>query len=197
MTDPNPSDVGARDDSAEATSNDRHPEPANTGVMQSAEPPKRSKVGFIMVAVVIIAGAGWILFELQRDWFEAQFKAINAPELVSVSGKLTYNGRPVDSGFVETRLIRANGKELLGGLGKINEDGSFKLLTDIDGKLEDGIVAGKHKMVVKSSKIEPGQLAATWLVPLDYVEFSTTPIEFETTVDRGQMNLEFDLKDSE
>lgn len=159
-------------------------------------PPRKFNWGVVIVGLAIVGMTGWIVFELNREWFEAQFKAMSQQELVPVMGKLTYEGKPVAGGFVETRLIGEDGKMRLGGLSKIEEDGSFNLLTDVEGKLETGVLSGTHKMVVRWSETGPGQLAPTWLVPTRYIDFASTPIEFEATGNEP-INLTLNLEDSD
>ncbi|MDA1014035.1 MAG: hypothetical protein O3A00_06230 [Planctomycetota bacterium] len=176
--------------------NEHHQPEPQPSVSSEPRPARKVHWGVIVVGLAIVGMTGWIIFELNRGWIEEQFQAMSKQELVPVAGKLSFDGKPVADGFVETRLIGKDGKMTLGGLSKIEEDGSFNLVTDIEGKLEIGVYSGTHKMVVRWSETGPGQLAPTWLVPARYIDFASTPIEFEAT-GTDQINLKLNLEKSD
>jgi hypothetical protein len=67
------------------------------------------------------------------------------PAVAPVSGKVTYNGQPVNGGVVQFTPISSGGKGPVGkpATGNVGADGTFKLSSYGDG---DGAVVGKHKV---------------------------------------------------
>ena len=129
------------------------------------------------------------------------------PKLVKVSGKVTYNGKPVTKGLVS--FVPASGPGTQTGqaaTGEIGADGSYTLTTFDNG---DGAVLGEHKVLVQSQEEDPaikgrgmpipdarGQVnikPPKFLVPEKYATAENTPLRI--TVEEGRKAYDIELKD--
>jgi hypothetical protein len=121
------------------------------------------------------------------------------PPLGRVSGKVTYNGKPVTAGSVI--FTPANGGS--GGhvaTGHIESDGSYTLTTFDTG---DGAVLGQHVVTVESREKLDGppmdkQGRITYVppkmtVPSKYTNPEKTPLRY--TVEAGGKTIDLELKD--
>jgi hypothetical protein len=122
------------------------------------------------------------------------------PETAPVSGRVTYQGRPVPSGRIafqpeEGRLA----------IGAIDSDGHFSLTTFKPG---DGALLGKHRVTIEATRLSGGDPlpknrqeelrvgggvppVVEQLVPEKYSRLETTPLKAE--VSRGSNTVNFDL----
>ncbi len=112
-------------------------------------------------------------------------------DLAPVTGKVTYNGKPVDHGMVsfmptgETRGPQA--------AGSIQPDGTFTIKTA--GK--EGAVVGSHKVIVQCRRIVTPEEAKNLvigelLIPKQYAQFGATPLKID--VKPGNNELPIELK---
>jgi len=124
----------------------------------------------------------------------------NRPETASVSGKVTYQGKPVTTG----RIVFHPDDGRRPAMAAIEPDGSYKLTT-FDS--EDGAMLGKHRVTIKSTRTVGGPLPddlkmegqaapaelpkLEWLVPEKYSRKETTPLRAE--VKEGENTIDFDL----
>ncbi|MCD4728826.1 MAG: hypothetical protein K8R46_14300 [Pirellulales bacterium] len=122
------------------------------------------------------------------------------PEIASVSGKVTYQGKPIASGRIG--FHPEDGRRP--AMAAIEPDGCYKLTT-FDSK--DGALLGKHRVTIKSTrtvgglpldgfnrdaKAAPASLPKLeWLVPEKYSQKDTTPLTAE--VEEGENTIDFDL----
>jgi hypothetical protein len=107
---------------------------------------------------------------------------------VSVEGKVTVDGSPLDTGNVSFHP-QAEGGEV--GYGEIKSDGAYTLMSD--GK--SGVAPGKYKVVVTAGK--PSNPSDPYSVPVPLVDakfsnLSSTPLEVE--VSAGAAAGQYDLK---
>ena len=125
------------------------------------------------------------------------------PQLGKVHGKVTQDGKPVDSGhIVFTPATGKGGETGQTATGEINSDGTFDLTTFDTG---DGAVLGQHIVTVvipeKGSENlgkpdASGQIDYRMpknLAPKKYEKVDSSPLRF--TVKEGKNDFEIDLKD--
>jgi hypothetical protein len=148
---------------------------------------------------LVLLGAAAFLFGCGGD--------TGKPKLGRVSGKVTYNGKPVTKGTVS--FIPASGPGIATGqsaAGEIGPDGSYQLTTFEGG---DGAVLGEHRVIVQSREDDPalkgggmpipdkqGRLnikPPTYLVPQKYATTESSPLRF--TVKEGSNRYDIELKD--
>jgi len=127
------------------------------------------------------------------------------PETVPVSGKITYDGKPVTEGKIVFHPEQGRSAS-----GQIGPDGSYTLTTFDKG---DGAVLGKHRVTIKSTRVtgpqQPKSFAeevaqgqqkdakpspggqVQWLVPAKYAAKKTTPLTADVT--RDGEPIDFDI----
>lgn len=109
--------------------------------------------------------------------------------LVSVKGKITYNGKPVSSGTVS--FVSDDSATAYGNL---TADGSYELMTEKPG---DGAKPGKYKVIVVAMQDQAGLLpeqrsplpAPT--VPMKYTSLATTDLTAQ--VENKDNTIDFEL----
>jgi hypothetical protein len=129
------------------------------------------------------------------------------PRIATVSGKVTYDGKPLSQGTIMfyPEVGRA-------AVGQIGSDGSYTLTTFQPG---DGALVGPHRVVIHATRVGPGSLVAPknieeelelshkganggkilvagkveWLVPEKYSQLSTT--DLKATVEDRPNTLDF------
>jgi hypothetical protein len=117
----------------------------------------------------------------------------SGPEMASVSGKVTYNGKPVPKGTISFVPVTQGGRN---AVGEIGPDGSYKLQTEQPG---DGAQLGDYKVTVSAHDEEVLQyipktpVKPKLLAPAKYENPNTT--DLKATVKRGSNPYSFDLKD--
>ncbi|MCA9069663.1 MAG: hypothetical protein KDA84_12100 [Planctomycetaceae bacterium] len=135
------------------------------------------------------------------------------PPTKPVSGKVTYNGKPVTGAVVSFHL--QEGESPRNGTGQTNEEGEFEITTFESG---DGAILGKHKVTIVKTEGEIGQSGEVdtsdpgaaydqamrgaaqgkskgkHLVPEKYATVELTPLEYSITEDSDN-NYEIELKD--
>lgn len=118
------------------------------------------------------------------------------PNLVPVSGTVTYEGKPLSQGTISLAPVDPAAK-LQVASGDI-KNGSFTLTTTVSAP---GVMMGKYKALIKSidgntaaAMPAPGQPAAKpkSLIPEKYGDLNKTDLEVE--VKKGMAPLKFDLK---
>lgn len=113
----------------------------------------------------------------------------NTLDLAPVTGKVTYNGQPLDHGSVvfmpsgETRGPQASGA--------IQSDGTFTMKTT--GKA--GAVVGSHKVTVQCRrKVTPEEarnlVVGELLIPKQYTQVNSTPLEINVKPGRNELPIE-------
>ncbi|SIO63004.1 hypothetical protein SAMN05444166_7213 [Singulisphaera sp. GP187] len=114
------------------------------------------------------------------------------PETVPVSGKVTYDGKPVPKGTITFQP--ADGQP---AVGEIQPDGSFQLSTFGE---KDGAVLGVHKIMIISNTADPtmipgsspGYVKPKDIIPKKYNQLQTSGLE--ATVSKDKSAYDFDLK---
>jgi hypothetical protein len=135
--------------------------------------------------------------KVQPFWLFALLVALgcsSSGELTTapVSGKVTYNGKPVPNGTV--MFVPDQGPA---ATGEIAKDGSYRLTTYNDG---DGAVLGNHKISITAlqdtSGALPEQRSGTpkALVPRKYLSHETSGLTAE--VQSGDNVVDFSLTDA-
>jgi hypothetical protein len=126
------------------------------------------------------------------------------PPLGKVSGKVTYNGKPVTGGSVMFTPAAGSGSDTARiATGQIEADGSYTLTTFDTG---DGAVLGQHIVTVESRgdpeamkklNLQPGGIIAYKLpkaaIPEKYLKTDRSPLK--QTVEAGNNKIDLDLKD--
>jgi hypothetical protein len=120
--------------------------------------------------------------------------------LAKVSGKVTYNGKPVTTGSVMfTPLGGAKDASRI-ATGQIESDGSYALTTYDTG---DGAVLGQHAVTVESRgdpeemkklNMKPGGIIAYKLpkaaIPEKYTKTDRSPLKYTVVAGQNTINLE-------
>ena len=125
------------------------------------------------------------------------------PETASVSGRVTYQGKPVAEG----RIVFHPEDGRRPAMAAINSDGSYRLTTF---ESEDGALPGKHRVTIKAVRVvggapvdelskQSGEYVPNnaplptleWLVPEKYSNLNTTTLTAE--VKSGGNVINFDL----
>lgn len=104
------------------------------------------------------------------------------PRIVSVSGQVVIDGKPLQKGFVRFVPDKARAAS-----GEINGDGRFTLTTV---EANDGCVVGTHQVEVISKEF-PSQTQTVWLIPRKYADLATSGLEI--TIERPQTDLKIEL----
>jgi hypothetical protein len=115
------------------------------------------------------------------------------PEMASISGKVTYNGKPVPKGTITFIPVVQGGRNAVGVIGP---DGSYSIQTEKPG---DGALLGDYNVTISAhdeavldyipaKPVEPKLLA-----PAKYENPKST--DLKATVKRGASPINFDLKD--
>jgi hypothetical protein len=117
----------------------------------------------------------------------------SGPEKAKVSGKVTYNGKPVPKGTITFVSTKEGGRN---AVGSIETDGSYRVQTEQPG---DGAILGDYKVTVYAHDeavldyIPPKPVEPKILSPTKYENPNTT--DLKATVQRGSNTINFDLKD--
>ncbi len=127
------------------------------------------------------------------------------PKLGKVTGRVTYNGKPVTGGKI--MFYPESGRM---ALGEIAADGTYSLTTFKPG---DGALVGTHRIAVEATKVGPGSMAAPktfeeelkgvppggkvlvagkveWLVPEKYSRPETSGLTRKVEAGENKIDLE-------
>jgi len=137
--------------------------------------------GLVCVTGLVVAGT---YFDVG-----SQISRLTGPRLVAVTGQITYHGKPVTSGFVQTEY--ANAKRG-GAIGTLDAEGRFSLQTDINGTYHPGAYVGHHKLVVMATSSRGVQVIRH--VPAIYTASATTPLVIDVTSDPQRNDFHFTLE---
>ena len=114
--------------------------------------------------------------------------------MAKVTGKVTYNGKPVSKGTVTfITTVEGGGRN---ATGEIQPDGSYKLQTEAPG---DGAQLGEYKVTIYSHDdvildyTPPKPIPPKILVPEKYEKPGTSGLTKK--VERGSNTINFDLVD--
>jgi hypothetical protein len=128
------------------------------------------------------------------------------PKLGKVTGKVTYNGKPVTGGKI---LFYPESGRM--ALGEIGPDGTYSLTTFKPG---DGALVGSHRITIEATKVGPGSMEppktfeeelkgvapggkvlvagkVEWLVPEKYSRVETSGLTRK--VEPGENKIDLDL----
>jgi len=121
--------------------------------------------------------------------------------LTPVSGKVTYQGKPVTGGSLVFSPIATAGEKEPGksGSADIGSDGSFSVSTNKPG---DGLRPGKYRVIFNSPQLppmelKPGESSATardTRPPAPYMGLAPTPDEVEIKSGGGPLTIELGPK---
>jgi hypothetical protein len=127
----------------------------------------------------------------------------NMPKLGRVHGKVTYKGKPVESGTVTFNPVLGKGGETgQNATGQIAADGTYEMTTFNTG---DGAIVGEHMVAVvvreKGSENQGKPRADSTIdytqpkivTPTKYASVETSPLRF--TVREGDNTFDIELKD--
>ena len=106
------------------------------------------------------------------------------PATYPVEGKVEFYSRPAIGYYVEFSS-QAEETRGINATAEVQNDGTFKLKSMVNGKEKDGAVAGPHKVVVIPPPSGRGP-AKIELVPMRYMDYNTSGLTFE--VKPGQAN---------
>lgn len=148
------------------------PNADSTSAMNATKPPRSGRRWPLIVLVLILVTAGVTVASLGLD----ATADLISPGLIDVRGKVTYNGKPLTDGFVQTYYTR---KGWMGALGEVEKDGTFQLKTNGD----PGVFSGDHRVVVM---LMDNRFPPKHLLPDRYTQPDTTP--FVIHVSRWKSN---------
>jgi hypothetical protein len=105
----------------------------------------------------------------------------NGPEIVSVSGQVLIDGKPLTHGFVQVAP-----KGFRPASGEIGSDGRFTLTTLNKG---DGCLIGTHPVaVIATESIDAG--SQRWHAPMKYQDFTTSGLTVKVTGPTDSLKIE-------
>jgi hypothetical protein len=117
----------------------------------------------------------------------------SGPGMASVSGTVTYEGKPVPKGTITFQPVDSSKGRT--ATGEIGADGSYTVQTEQPG---DGALVGDYRVAISAREEEvldyhpPKPVAPKRLVPQKYENPQTS--ELKATVKPGSNNIPFDLK---
>ena len=150
-----------------------------------------TRVLLIVSPVALVLGAGVLFFGTfdGATWL----KELTYPPLVSGEGQVIYAGQPLALGEIRTRHTNAN---LPGAIGFLDDQGRFKIQTEIKGDRIDGAYVGEHK--VRVTKYGPAQGPfAPLIIPEKYASFATTPLTLVISKSAADNTYTITLEDDE
>ena len=116
----------------------------------------------------------------------------SGPEMASVSGRVTFEGKPVPKGTIAFKPVAPNGRTATGAIGP---DGSYTLQTE---EADDGAQLGEYVVTISAHDeplldYTPAQpVKPKLLVPAQYEDPEKSGLK--KTVVRGSNVFNFDLK---
>jgi hypothetical protein len=116
----------------------------------------------------------------------------SGPEKASVTGRVTYQGKPVPKGTITFMAVDPNGRN---ATGEIGPDGSYTLQTE---EARDGAQLGEYRVTIYAHDepildyTPPTPVKPKLLVPAQYEKPDTSGLT--KTVVRGSNVFDFDLK---
>jgi hypothetical protein len=117
----------------------------------------------------------------------------SGPEMASVSGKVTYNGKPVPKGTVSFVATQADGRN---ASGELDASGNYRLQTEAPG---DGAQLGEYDVALYSHDEEVLDytprvpVKVERLIPEKYEDPKTSTLK--RTVKSGSNTFDFELTD--
>jgi len=117
----------------------------------------------------------------------------SGPGMSQVSGKVTYQGKPVPSGLITFVPAASGGRN---ATGQIGADGTYRLQTENPG---DGALMGDYNVTIFAQDnpvldyIPSKPVPPKYLAPAKYEKPATSGLK--STVQRGSNTFDFDLKD--
>lgn len=133
-----------------------------------------ARVLFTVLVLCGVGAGGWYLL----------IRESKPPALVPYSGRVLYKGAPVAKGGVATEPFD---KDLTGAVGALDPEGRFTLSTNG----QPGAYLGRHKLLVAA--FSEGMPVP--IVPAQYVDMKTTPLEIEIYEQESKNTGEFTLID--
>lgn len=134
--------------------------------------------------------------------FSAAGCGSRGPEVAPVSGRVTFNGRPVTTGQIV--FYPMEGRP---AMGMIDANGDYRLTTFTPG---DGAIVGRHRATIEATRAigatpptnreeevryaaldAAGPRPVEWLVPEEYSRLQTSPLKAEVTP--GSNRVDFTL----
>lgn len=115
------------------------------------------------------------------------------PQMARVTGKVTYEGKPVPKGTITFVATAPDGRNAVGTL---DANGTYRLQTEQPG---DGALLGDYKVTISAHDepvldyIPAKPVAPKLLAPAKYE--SPTSSDLKATVRAGSNSIDFDLKD--
>lgn len=115
----------------------------------------------------------------------------SGPELVAVSGTITYNGQPATQGAVTFQPAPGQPEELQPATGAINPDGTYTM-TSAHG---EGIPPGKYRVAIMSMEsVDLENPVQKWLVPQKYASPETSGLTADLSPSGpSSVTINFDL----
>jgi len=135
----------------------------------------------LVLPAFVLAAAAVVFFGFYDGL--ARLQALMRPPLVPATGKVLYNGKPLANARIFTQPLRPG---LRGSIAFTDDDGSFTLQYDNQGKWADGAYVGEHKVTVAGYGPQPPAGAPPLLTPPEYESFDTTPLRIHVTRDPKQ-----------
>jgi hypothetical protein len=178
---------------SEINSTSETPAPATAKPKESITPVRLTLVILLLAIIVSVFGwAGYVWWNSKDgtiDWRSFAFQ-LNPPKLVEVTGQVLYNGQPVTEGSIVTEYSEEG---LFGGLSILDEEGRFRLMTQVEGRYQDGVYIGEHTVAIFSFAASGGGGMPAGLVPQKYLMHSTTPLRMVVTSDSKNTPVVFKL----
>jgi hypothetical protein len=156
-------------------------------------PPKAGfRFGRVLKVVIplgLLIGAVAAFFALRGP---ERLEELMRPPLAAVEGAVFYKGEPLPNAVVQTQPLRSG---LRGAIASTDEEGRFRLRTDVEGTFQDGAYVGKHKLIVAAyGEPPPGPGGAPLTTPQLYASYNTTPLSLDVVNAPEQNRLRLELE---
>ena len=152
----------------------------------------------ILSMLLVAAVGGWAAYVYATgkdgfDWRRFTFRGEKKPDFVEVSGRITYNGKPLEQGQIEAYSL--DGDKSKRAVAKLGKDGAFKFLMHINGDLTWGMYPGEYKLVVNATyPLQAGQLFPTKMLADKYYSRDETEVRMTVHADKSNTNQTIMLK---
>lgn len=136
------------------------------------------RLAVTLLVVVGVGGGGfaWYLF----GGGEKLLGGLFTPAIVEGHGTLMWNGEAVPGATISTSSDHSG---LRGSIALVQDDGTFKFMTDVDGNYIDGLYVGEQRLTVKAYALQIGPSSPQLLTPEKYTSFSTSGLVIQVDSD--------------
>lgn len=149
-----------------------------------------------LLLVAVVGGWAAYVYATGKDgfnWRRFTFQGEKQPEFVEVTGRITYNGQPLENGQLEAYSLDGDKKKR--AVAKLGKDGGFKFLMHVNGDLTWGMYPGEYKLVVNATyPLQAGQLSPTKMLADKYYDKESSEVTLTVDADKSNTDQTIALK---